>query len=114
MRVMVADFVGWKFWPIVGWTPPGTTPPFTLGSYPCLPDYCGSLDAIHEAEKALTGPQWTAYCKAVDRASRNGDNRLPFQSMNPSYVVDAYMIHATAQQKAEAICRVIHPEKYEQ
>lgn len=57
-----------------------------------LPDYLTDLNAMHEAEKVLTGHQWTDYANVltdIGPCSRRG------------------MIHATAAQRAEAFLRTV-------
>jgi len=62
------------------------------------PDYCNDLNAIHEVEAKLTEEQWEEYevelgnvlFEATSRRLRHRD-----------------YIHATAAQKAEALCRAL-------
>ena len=71
------------------------------------PDYLEDLNAMHEAEKVLTGKQWDEYCKRVDDLSRKAARIANWQSINPSYVIDAHQIHADADIKAEAFVRTL-------
>ena len=53
-----------------------------------VPDYLNNLNAMHEAEKALTADQWYEY-----------DRLMPLR--------DPQKMHATAAQRAEAFLRTI-------
>lgn len=37
----------------------------------CVPDYTGSLDAMHEAEKVLSEEQWKQYCVHIFHSTLN-------------------------------------------
>jgi hypothetical protein len=74
-----------------------------------IPNYLNDLNAMHEAEKVLTGKQWDVYCACLDRISRAA---LPaiipcWEEINPSRIIDAFQIHATADQRAEAFLRTL-------
>jgi hypothetical protein len=75
--------------------------------YETLPDYLHDLNAMHEAEKMLNGEQWNNYGRLVDYFSRSRTSRLPWKEMNPSRVIDAYLIHAEAEHRAGAFVRAI-------
>lgn len=68
-----------------------------------LPDYCGSLDAMHHAEQTLSADQWNEYVRELDFIVRKTAEHLPaWKEINPSRVIDAVLVHATARHKAEA------------
>lgn len=77
------------------------------GGFPCIvPNYTQSLDAIHEAEKVLTPAQANEYNLKLD---------LAWTELNPrpsALSVEAYSWHTTALQRAEALCRVMFPERW--
>jgi hypothetical protein len=56
-----------------------------------IPDYLNDLNAMHEAEKALTSEQLEVYCNILHK---------------PNHGV-YWAIHATASQRAEAFLRTI-------
>jgi hypothetical protein len=89
-RIAIAEACGWK-WAIL-WTgelhgkPTGEQGPFRQ-----VPDYLNDLNAMHQAEKVLTGEQVDAYVTTLCLA-----------------VQPEPMLHAaTATQRAEAFLRTI-------
>jgi hypothetical protein len=76
------------------------------------PDYPADLNAVHEVEKSLTGPQWDAYTHDLDAIGRRGD-KVPWREMNPSRVIDAYLVHANATDKCIALLMTLAPDKWE-
>lgn len=60
-----------------------------------LPDYLGSLDAMHSAEKVLTQTQRHKYLQVLDRMFDDPD------------CIDWPLVHATAAQRADAFLAVI-------
>jgi hypothetical protein len=74
-----------------GWTPDnrglGWLSPH--GYYAPEPDYCGDLNAMHEAEEAIAGVLWRDY---FERLQRHGNG---------------FGIRATAIQRAEAFLRTV-------
>ena len=65
-------------------------PPNSKGTLAYVPNYCGDLNAMHEAEKigqSLQAGFWTAYNAALKLAGA------------------VYISHATARQRAEAFLR---------
>jgi hypothetical protein len=84
-RIAIAESCGWKtdkrgF----GWLSP-------RGYYAPEPDYLNDLNAMHDAEKALTSEQLEVYCNILHK---------------PNHGV-YWAIHATASQRAEAFLRTI-------
>lgn len=69
-----------------------------------VPDYFNDLNEIHKLEKKLTGPQWELYAKHIEYLNR-ANNCLPF--INPARVIDAYLVHATADMKAESLGKAL-------
>lgn len=59
------------------------------------PNYCGCLNAMHEAEKALTKAQWQEF---VDHLAKG------WGSVSDSW---KDVCHATARQRAEAFLRTL-------
>jgi hypothetical protein len=73
-----------------------------------LPDYLNDLNAMHEAEKVLTGPQWDDYTARLDHLSRVACKLPCWRGINLSRVIDAFQIHAGADVKAEAFLRTLN------
>jgi hypothetical protein len=102
-RIAIAEACGWTFQvgtrPTYGGTnrPRGWKNPVTGNVVMCHPDYLGSLDAMHEAEKTLKGQQLPNYHdELVSLFSRSEEAEAGF-----------YETHATASQRAEAFLRTI-------
>jgi hypothetical protein len=78
-----------------GWTPDnrglGWLSPH--GYYAPEPDYCNCLNAMHEAEKVLTGSQFKLYSHWVE-------NLMPHSGIR-------FLLCATASQRAEAFLRTV-------
>lgn len=77
-----------------------------------LPDYCNDLNAIHEAENRLKVDQIGDYENRLYgitdyRDSVKGDAAI-FWSQHSLY----RNIHATAEQRSEALCRTLFPERF--
>lgn len=64
-----------------------------------LPDYCNDLNAIAVAEGALGYPEIVQYRDALTLIALEDESAMPYWC-------------ATAAQRAEAICRVFWPEKF--
>lgn len=56
-----------------------------------IPDFLHDLNAMHEAEKVLTGEQWVAYVRLLGKVTEEQKGRC----------------HATAAQRAEAFLRTL-------
>jgi hypothetical protein len=67
-----------------------------------IPDYCNDLNAMHEAEKALTIKQKQRYATAL---SNDLSDSAPTDSC---HTVWSDTIHATALQRAEAFLKTIN------
>jgi reverse gyrase len=70
-----------------------------------IPNYCGSLDAIDEAERKTTDAQFQEYYELLYRracASTPHDDNVKYKRM---------WISATARQRAEALVKVIEKGK---
>lgn len=103
-RIAIAEACGWRpaeDHPQMGkvWTPPSWCA--DASHYPLndLPDYLGSLDAMHEAENILPVVQRSFYC-----------NYLMFgvPVHEPSGIFGHWQtVNATAAQRAEAFLRTI-------
>lgn len=95
----IAERLGWKWGPSLnshwpdGWAIERADDPgfYDIGN-DYLPDYAGCLNACHEAEEGLDGPQELAYLTELGRR-------------------DVYCnwgsVHATARQRAEALLTVL-------
>lgn len=110
-RIAIAEFCGWKKY----------IPDHGIESYlfynpdlgeliqdsysaDMLPNYPNDLNAMHEAEKLLSGQQWSDYVVMLER------NYLSFpiwKEMNPSTAIGIGCVHATSQQRSEAFLRTI-------
>ncbi len=64
-----------------------------------LPNYLNDLNAMHEAEKVLTTPQWFDYLKELTAIGCKNKSSTGYQAIDP--------IHATAAQRAEAFLRTL-------
>jgi hypothetical protein len=64
-----------------------------------IPNYCGDLNAMHEAEGVL-GPKWVSYCEQLLEVAEPEPRTLE---------VCHYwnLLHATARQRAEAFLRTV-------
>jgi hypothetical protein len=65
-----------------------------------LPDYCNDLNAMHEAEKTLSGDQWLDYMLNLQAVLVRHPNR-------DKWTVCRELRHATARQLAEAFLRTL-------
>jgi hypothetical protein len=78
-----------------------------------IPDYFGSLDAMHEAEKILTGEQWNTYLALLHKCQTWQSN--PFIGiLKASFVADYNVCRAEASQRCEAFIKTVCPEKWEE
>jgi len=92
-RVVIAQWCGWRQHPSANganWQSPSGR------IDPAPPDYLNDLNAIHEAEKLLTGAQCLKYVEELNRATKC------FEHITP-----AIMIFATASQRSESLLRTI-------
>jgi len=71
--------------------------------YFAVPNFPESLDAVATLEARLTGPEWDRYTDELDRITRKEPTALPWKDMNPSRVIDAFLVHAKADQKCRAL-----------
>lgn len=73
-----------------------------------IPNYCNDLNAIHEAEKVLDKVHngWSEYADILETVC--GSDGWPIMSELDKRKI----IHTTAQQRAEAFCRVFWPEEF--
>lgn len=78
---------------LVGYPPTGAL----VGKKESLPDYLRDLNAIHVAEGKLNPEQWTRYMPILHEVVGRAVNLC---------------IHATADQRSEAICRTLWPERW--
>ena len=69
------------------------------------PNYLNSLDAMHEAEKALTETQFQSYLDWLD-VSCGGELALSEMIDGPAFGFG--LVHATASQRAEAFLRTLN------
>lgn len=104
-RIAIAEVMGWKLWPIVGWTPPGTEPPFTLGSYPPLPNYPNDLNAMHEAWKSSPRELRRKHTEVLFAVVCRDSGWNPANGTNDE--IDELVENATAPQRAEAFLRTL-------
>lgn len=95
----------WEFW-----SSPSGIAPEGDGERELLPWYDNSLDAMHEAEKRLTAEDWDVYCRILEHKCRKKyEPNLDtiWRDMNPSWVIDACLIHAKADVRAEAFVETL-------
>jgi hypothetical protein len=72
------------------------------------PDYLNDLNAMHEAEKALTEEQHGSY--RINLAVICGYDILNPGNSDPKHY--RRYVSATAAQRAEAFCRTVYPERF--
>jgi len=96
-RIAIAEACGWKMMPI-GLMKRGDewAQPHTRHGHMCIPEYLTDLNAMHEAEKVLTAPDWIRY-----------HGRLRGLVIN-SGASQAQEICATSAQRAEAFLRTLN------
>lgn len=99
MRIALAKELGWRLWPIIGFTPPGTTPPFTLGSYPPLPNYPEDANAALEVVSMMRGRGWN-----WNAFSKHDGTYFSFHNVEGDIVSSANHFAATAETMPLAIC----------
>lgn len=97
-RIAIAAACGWNHW-FNGWNKlDDNTPPLTLTQE--LPDFCGSLDAMHEAEKVFEAMPyvdgWKEYFINLIKVTGN------------TYIDGKLLITATAAQRCEAFLRTLN------
>lgn len=69
----------------------------------CLPDYPNDLNAMHEAEKTLTGDQLAVYNEHLIQ--------MVINQLKRPYEMQGWYWHATARQRAEAFLRTTGKRK---
>lgn len=74
-------------------------------SYRIMPDYFGSLDAMHEAEKVFADNSQQAH-RFLDALITEVRKEEPDPSTNAAAVF--FIVHATAAQRAEAFGRTLN------
>ena len=96
INVAIAEACGWK--EITNCTCGGKKGGCPLGGHASsyTPNYCGDLNAMHEAEKVLAPKNW-------DRFSENWHNYYMHLRRGDA----DRAIHATARQRAEAFLRTL-------
>lgn len=103
-RIAIAEacgFVRTDEW-VIGWKRPN--PEWPDGYYPCaLPDYLNDLNAMHEAEGALSEVKRGYYNAELSKLA-TGRN-LSAAVKEPEFIYN--LLHATAAQRAEAFLRAL-------
>ena len=95
-NIAIAEACGWK---------PKTYGPEWHQSETKLPSYTTDLNAMHEAEKTLIGPQAIFYERTIDSLVRGQATTQPGDRYPKAASVCAW--HATAAQRAEAFLKTI-------
>lgn len=76
-----------------------------------LPDYPNDLNACHEMEKTLNPVQWNLYTSVLEHVTRKPESAIfkdgTWMDINPSRLIDALLVHATARQRCEAFLKTI-------
>jgi hypothetical protein len=101
INIAIAEACGWQINKVaqVAWKD-GTPYGMVDGCSCMIPDYYHDLNAMHEAENALTRAQQINYHSMLERVViKNG--------YSPSMATGMHTIHATATQRAEAFLRCI-------
>lgn len=103
IRIAIAEICGWKHFMFEGFDGENYNEPFKEPRWKLNdkivfdepPNYPLDLNAMHEAEKTLTGEQFLKYAEELNRVTKC------FKHITP-----AIMACATALQRAEAFLRV--------
>lgn len=75
-----------------------------------IPNYSNDLNMMHEAEKRLARNQWAVYLNHLELiVSKFHVGWETFDNI-PRYY---YTVHASSQQRSEALCRTLWPERFE-
>ncbi len=105
-RIAIAEACGWKRHKnpnrIGGWRKPKGVD-FSWSELD-IPDYPADLNAMHEAEKSLTGEQVVGYTIELNRMRDNFDRDFRDHPTKANYRT----WHATAAQRAEAFLRTLN------
>jgi hypothetical protein len=91
INIAIAELCGWK---------EEEFGPSWYQSFTKMPDYCNDLNAMHEAEKTLSGDQWLDYMLNIQAVLVRHPNR-------DKWTVCRELRHATARQLAEAFLKTI-------
>jgi hypothetical protein len=91
------------------------------GEVRSIRDYPNDLNAIHEAEKKLSGKEILGYViNVLSVTGSSGFSTVATTSMGDkrgwdeiSGVACWNFVHATAPQRSEALCRTLWPERFE-
>jgi len=96
INTAIAEHLGWKnLWKTHAFGLRGDDP--NTGEDNDVPNYCGDLNAMHEAQKMLTESHQYIYAEKI----------LPYSDDECSQTVAWAMLTATARQRAEAFLRTI-------
>lgn len=98
-RIAIAQACGWRCLAGHDWIAPGE--PFDARHSEEPPDYLNDLNAIHEAEEALTAHQRRNYPQELAHVCGIGEGE------EWTADEDWTIIHATAAQRAEAFLRTL-------
>lgn len=63
-----------------------------------------TLDLMWECQQKLSGRQWNEYCIRLERTGEAPDN---WEKINPSVVISAKLVNATAEQRLAALVATI-------
>ena len=102
-RVVIAQVCGWtKFEPdTIQYLAQGPD-----GKWGLIPNYLRDLNAMHEAEKLLTGKQFSRYAVWLARVIA-GTQNAPRASGTRVFCGQRFLLSATAAQRAEAFLRTL-------
>ncbi len=75
-----------------------------------FPDYPNDLNAMHEAEKKLPPHKRGFYNAELSKLASN--RNLSSAVKEPEFIF--MLLNATSQQRSEALCRTLWPERFEQ
>jgi hypothetical protein len=111
MRISIAEWVGWKY-KLFDSMDGGSYGWVKGDNFPCdidtIPNYPEDLNAMHEAEKKLSRLERIAYMRRLrlNAIEHDPENHITNDEANA-------LCFATSQQRSEALCRVILPERFE-
>lgn len=108
MNVAIAEWMGWTPSQVHGWPSVWRKP---LGFHDMVPNYASDLNAMALAENKLTDSEHSRFLDQLCVAIRQKSTQGIYDPIRSAFSL-VYACSATASQRAEALCRVICPEKF--
>lgn len=108
-RIAIAEWMGWTLIKVAASHAPMGYADNLSGELRIIPDYTNDLNAIHEAEKKLDKSLSAKYQESLVKICVTLDKLFV---VGQKYGLDGYVIHASAAQRSEALCRTLWPERW--